>query len=50
MLRPTKDVTMEQFLTWENTDANNGSGDMHLGRYICINFDKEICFDLGKSI
>ena len=43
-------VTMENFRSWVNNDAINGSGDMYLGRYRCINFDTEIWFDLGKII
>ena len=29
-LVPTKDVTMDPFWTWKNTDANNDSRDMYL--------------------
>ena len=39
-LGQTKDVTMEKFWTWSNTDANNGSGCMYLELNRCIDIEK----------
>ena len=46
----TKDVTMEQFWAWAEVDYIYGSGDMFLGTYRWNYFEKEVWFELGKSM
>ena len=48
IIGPTKDVTMEQLCTWGKQYYINISGGMYLVRNICIEFDKDIWFKLGK--
>ena len=40
----TNDVNMEQFWTWEKTDALDGLGNMYLGPDRCRYFEKCIWF------
>ena len=50
VIRLTKDLNMENFWTWEDTDANNGLADMYLVCNWCSNFQKNIWFELFKSM
>ena len=43
-------VTMEELWTWENLYGINTDGDAYLGMDKCIKFEKEIWFELGKSM
>ena len=45
-----KDVTMKRFWTWDKTDSSDGLGDMYLGRDWCSKFEKEILFELDKTM
>ena len=44
-----KDVIMDKLWDWAKTHAKDGLGDMCLGRNICIDFERYIWLDLGKS-
>ena len=41
---------MEQLWTWTKTDALYGSDDIYLGPNRCSDFEKDIWFELGKSM
>ena len=47
-LGKTKDVAMYQFWTWAKEDGLDNDGDDYLGVDKCINFKKELWFELGK--
>ena len=49
-LSATKYVTMEQLWTWTKIYGVEGSEDMYLLWYRCLDFEKYICFELGKSM
>ena len=49
-LGKAKYVTMGQFYTWEKVYGIDNDGDANLGVDKCINFEKEIWFDLGDII
>ena len=44
-----EDVTMDKLWTWANLYGLGADGDFYLRDDKCIDFEKEICFDLGKS-
>ena len=48
MFGATKYVTIEQFWTWVNLDGVEVSGDLYLGAERCLDFKKDIWFELGK--
>ena len=50
MLGATKDVTMDKLWTWQKLDGVDGSGNMYLGQDRCLDFEKDIWFELGKSM
>ena len=50
MLGVTKYITMQKFWTWSNLYGVNTSGYLYLGVYRCLNFNKYIWFEVGKSM
>ena len=48
MLDATKDVTMEQLWTWARKGGIGRSGHIYFGHDRCIDFEKDVWFNLGK--
>ena len=40
---------MQKLWTWDKEDGIVNDEDAYLGIENCIDFDKELCFNLGKS-
>ena len=45
-----KGLSTNDFWAWEKSDGLDYYGDAYLGLYKCVNFDKEIWFELGKCM
>ena len=43
-------IFAEKFWTWEKTDTTGYDGHDDLARDKCINFKRELCFELGKCM
>ena len=43
-------LSAEDFWTWEKTDTMGYDGHDYLARYKCVDFDRELWFELGKCM
>ena len=49
-LSDLKELSTDNFWTWDKIDGVGYDGDAYLGLDKCVNFEKEIWFDLGKAM
>ena len=49
-LRATKNATMKQFWVWSKSDGANSGGYAVTGEDFCIDFEKELLFEIVKSM
>ena len=45
-----RELSTDNFWYWENSDGLEDNRDAYLGLYKCVDFNKELWFELGKCM